>query len=107
MYKMDNPVYAPDGGFQGDVAFVPIKEIPKGAKKVKSRILALGEATGHHHVLTEECQAYELAEQLFFKAGVGAKLMHQEHDVEIIAPGTYRVIRQVEYDGEEERRVMD
>ena len=106
MYKTDNEVNAKTGAFQGDVGFVPAK-IPKGAKKVKSRILALGEATGHHHVLTEEAQVYELAEELFFKAGVGAKLLHQEHDAITIAPGTYRVIRQVEYDGEEERRVMD
>jgi hypothetical protein len=79
MYKTDVEVKATTGAFQGDVGFVPAK-LPKGAKKVKSRILALGEATGHHHVLTEEAQVYELAEQLFFEAGVGAKLLHQEHD---------------------------
>ena len=108
-YKTDKLVPAVTGGFQGDVGFVPAS-IPKEAKKVKSRILALGEATGHHHVLTEECQVYEMAEGLFFRIPEGvetAQLLHQEHDAIVIAPGEYRVVEQVEYDGEEERRVMD
>ena len=110
MYKTDKIVDALYGAFQGDVAFVPTK-IPKEAKKIKNRILALGEATGHHHVLTEGCDVYELADQLFFKVlTADEKLLHQEHDGVRVVPEIheeYRVIRQVEYNGEEERRVMD
>lgn len=76
-------------------------------------ILALGEATGHHHSFSPgaatlyapeenavECTHVEIAEAM-------ALLEHQEHDSIALAPGCYEVIRQREYAPEAIRRVAD
>ena len=61
-----------------------MKHIPKDAKKIPMRPLALGEATGHHHSLVcDEADAVEMYEkdgQIFVRiAGEGASVQHQEH----------------------------
>ena len=93
-----SPIYR-----QGDVLVVEVADIPKG-KKVKARngrlILAFGEVTGHHHsvaVADVEMVKVENSEDVFLKIMRATPLEHQEHGSIILAPGSYRVIRQREY----------
>ena len=103
------------GAFQGDVVIHKIagNKIPADAEPTKNRIVAYGEATGHHHMIEGECDVYE---NLFgFAVKVAepntATLVHigGEHETIEMTPGTYWIPKeaQVEYDGAEERRVLD
>ena len=98
---------------QGDVLLVPVDEVPAG-KSVKREgsklILARGEATGHHHAVMERnAELIESAEAVYLKImEAPAHLTHQEHATITVAPGTYRVVRQREYQPKElPRRVVD
>lgn len=103
--------------FQGDIGLVRVAKIPQNATKstlANSRVLAYGEATGHHHVLhgpsvtrwevqegNELVSYVEIAEAL-------AELTHQEHATITLEPGIYRVTRQYEYvPGTVPNRVLD
>jgi hypothetical protein len=99
---------------QGDVLLVRVPEVPTG-KAVQPEngrlILARGEATGHHHsvaVLDENAELIEAAEGVFLRIMAASTLEHQEHAAIALAPGTYKVTRQVEYEpGELPRQVAD
>jgi hypothetical protein len=85
-------------------------QIPKEAKKIALRPLALGEKTGHHHSLYMEPGgiALEDAAELFeitTEDGVkhylrisaeGVSLQHQEHKAHAVPPGEYEVVIQTE-----------
>ncbi len=112
MYNESNSKKANEiGGVQGDVPFLKISALPEGARPRKSRIVALGEATGHHHVI-EKAKMYEDGfGNLFALVDKPTRLLHHEHAPIILEPGVYQFgekgVYQVEYDGEEERRVID
>lgn len=99
---------------QGDVFFCPVKEVPKDAEQrtgPRRGILALGEATGHHHsvVELEAAEVYDLGEQMFLHVGAeGVSIAHQEHGELQLAEGLYEVRIQTE-EGPDEvlRRVAD
>lgn len=77
--------------------------IPKNAKRIPLRPLALGEKTGHHHSLVMECgDVNEAAEMWEVELETGNKhylritaegvsLQHQEHKSQPIAPGDYAI----------------
>lgn len=104
---------------QGDVLIIPIDKIPAGMRTDTPAkvVLAYGEVTGHHHRF--ECGKV----QAFYKEGdditisgggnlrgtatavefisvpkTGASLVHEEHDTVNLTPGSYRIVRQREYD---------
>ena len=102
---------------QGDVLLVRVKAIPKGAvlqpQKGPKLILALGEATGHHHRF--EFLARDYNAKLYVADG-GARyidvakpshLLHEEHSVARIPAGIYLIPTQVEYTPKELIRVAD
>lgn len=113
---------------QGDVA-LQTASLPAGAKKIPPRPLALGEVSGHAHVVvpaappTEtEIQGFDLfeinGETYVVTGGDGARLEHMkletgaqaDHLPITLAPNTcYRVILQNEYNPESEafERVLD
>ena len=97
---------------QGDVALVRVDRIPSGCKAVLKElgrtILAHGEMTGHHHSFDggEAVALLELGGERFLNVDKPADLTHQEHDTIPVVPGTYRVIRQREYDDAEEWRYV-
>ena len=105
------------GAVQGDVPIRKIESIPSGAKKTKRCIVAYGEATGHHHTLVGECELYETQVEMFpgivfvVPKNSQVELTHPEHDTIVFAEGVWFVpdpgYQQVEYDGENERRVLD
>ena len=85
--------------------------IPKNAKKIELRPLALGEKTGHHHSLymepgssvslEEAAEMYEVevetGKQVFLRVNAaGVSLQHQEHKAHAIPPGEYEVTIQTE-----------
>ena len=90
---------------QGDVLLVPVERIPEDASVVElsSRIvLAEGEVTGHAHaVLGERVELVETDDGTLYVEVVGeepAKLVHEEHDTLLLAPGSFEVRRQREYE---------
>lgn len=104
------------GGFQGDVAIIAVKGFPKDAKPTESRTLAYGESTGHHHIVRGDVDMRETAEAFYFRVAEDAEdtpaIVHigDEHESIEITPGTVWCVpklSQVEYDGSEERRVLD
>ena len=118
---------------QGDVLLVPVKDVPAGCKPVERvgarAILAEGEATGHHHAISDaevDLVIDDLERRFLTIGSQGATLMHEEHceactkaGVDIhtpsglphtgstVAPGKYEVLIQVEYAPGELRRVAD
>ena len=83
--------------------------IPKGAKRIQLRPLALGEKTGHHHSLCtldempveDKCEMYEVESETGVKTYLrvtaeGVALTHQEHKTQPVAPGEYEITIQQE-----------
>ncbi|HLF18788.1 MAG TPA: hypothetical protein VI749_07850 [Candidatus Omnitrophota bacterium] len=93
---------------QGDLLIIRVERIPSGARPQNTRILAEGEATGHLHELAGG-EVYEKQGTLFFKIGHGmeVELTHPEHQTLVFTPGTYKVVRQREYEPEGWRYVSD
>jgi len=94
---------------QGDVL---ILEIPASAairgKVTADRILVYGEATGHAHRIDSDVPVIMDSPQgKTISSVVPFRLVHDEHDTIEIPEGTYRVIRQREYDETEIRYVTD
>ena len=108
---------------QGDVCLVRVREIPKDAieqpQKGKKLILALGEATGHHHRFEFLNTDHNVR---MFKTGSGERYLgvlkahpldHEEHknwvgtDHHNVPAGKYLLPQQVEYTPAELRRVAD
>lgn len=102
---------------QGDVLLFPASASvkPKGkklARKNRLVILALGEATGHHHSIAESgVSLYETevdGDQLLVVEADGVVLRHQEHKEIVVPRGRYIRRIQREYVAKEiERKVVD
>lgn len=96
---------------QGDVLLVPISSIPNNKKKTKKCVLALGEATGHHHSILDGAIGYaddevSTAEYIAVEKAL-AKLEHQEHATIDLPRGNYKVIIQSEYTPQAIKKVVD
>lgn len=100
---------------QGDVLLVQMNAIPKEAAVVKANekklIIALGEATGHHHRFEDTSHNVKM-----FQTGAGvryldvsapADLLHEEHSTAKVPAGFWLIPVQVEYTPKEVRRVAD
>jgi len=99
---------------QGDVLIERVEEIPRGIKRQKHKgkiVLALGEATGHHHCLETEAYAADWWKtdggDQFVETRASAVITHQEHAPIPLPAGRYRVRRQREYSPEAIRNVAD
>lgn len=123
----------PDEYRQGDVLLLKVDEILSGAKPKKSNVIVEGEATGYAHrllngTILEQKNTGSLVDQLiekklvpesledklrndsslmWIKATRDARLIHEEHGTIEIEIGFYIVIRQREYDEEQDRLVVD
>ena len=98
----------------GDVSFHPItKKEGKLIKHDGSFILALGEATGHHHKIAvmdvADMEIRETAAGFILVLKSEGTLTHQEHGTLKIGAGTYRIGKEREYDwfSMATRRVID
>ena len=94
---------------QGDVLIETVAEIPAGATRRASSILAYGEATGHAHRIEapERAEVFELNGQLYLKVTDPTRLLHDEHLPIDLPPGWYRVWQQREYTPQEIRTIRD
>lgn len=101
---------------QGDIPFFPFNGEIKGqqTKHNGSVVLALGEKTGHKHVITVEnpsdMQAWKrLGGGWIITLKAMATLTHNQHGALTIAPGTYRIGQEREHDyfAEVTRQVID
>ena len=94
---------------QGDVIVVKVSEV-KG-KKLNHLTLAKGEATGHHHTITEgDAELYEHEGTMFLRVNSEkATLTHQEHSAVVIPRGDYKIniVREYDHFSEEARKVQD
>ena len=92
--------------YQGDIGLLGRVKLPKDAKPIKPRPLAIGEQTGHNHEILGPHTMYEVADgTVWVVAEPGAQLAHPDHGVVTetgIAPveieGVYEVRRQTETD---------
>jgi hypothetical protein len=101
---------------QGDIPFYPFTGTPTGTKVTHtgSVVLALGEHTGHKHVLKtlnpNDLEAWKQLEGGWvITLKTEGTLVHEQHGAITIAPGTYRVGQEREYDWFQEvtRQVID
>jgi len=96
----------------GDVALIRIPD-PADARRVdnegKRLVLAEGEVTGHAHVLEGDIKFDTEREPHFITVRGKAVLTHQEHATVEVPEGTWMIVRQREYWGEQQgiRQVMD
>lgn len=92
----------------GEVLLVPVIELPKTAKlvkTVKSHIVAHSE-TGHHHVLelpTKVLRVYEVDNESYLDVGDVGQLLHEKtgvdaHKTHVVAPGKYKVVIKQAFD---------
>jgi hypothetical protein len=102
---------------QGDVALVSVRAIPKDAveQKIEGRklILALGDATGHHHrfEFLDQTQSIRLyvahGGARYLDVGAPSDLLHEEHSTARVPAGKWLLPVQVEYTPAALRRVAD
>jgi len=106
----------------GDVLLKPIARIPKGDRKEIPRehgrpVLALGEATGHRHVIVGECEAVTVADRAFLRMIERGQIVHYadpahsavstDHDTLAVPAGAYEIIQPRQYLYGEQVRVQD
>jgi hypothetical protein len=110
-YNKKNAKKAENYLIQGDVCGMKIVELPSNVKPIKSGVIALGEATGHNHVVEHAKMFSDDLGNLFALVEKPTMLMHQEHAPWILDEGVWQFgkdgFMQVEYDGSEERAVRD
>ncbi len=96
---------------QGDVLLVSTDDIPTSAIKMSHKIVAEGEATGHHHqFLDDGVMLYEEKGDLYIEVFLDSStLTHEEHHAIVVPKGIYKVVKQREYDPLNDiiRRVID
>lgn len=85
----------------GDVSLTKTN-LPKGAKKVYSGneyVAAEGEVTGHaHRIQAPALTVWEFGGEQFVVVQDDAQITHEEHGTKPLAPGTYKIGIQEEYD---------
>lgn len=102
----------------GDLIFTPLEKLPAGLKKMKvdnkKFVLALGEVTGHMHVMTEEkeddMRIYQDAQGRYvLEINKPTVLSHEEHNALTFKPGIYLMNNEREHDYFEQasRQVLD
>ena len=88
---------------QGDV-FIKVLEKAEGDfQSVKSYVVAYGEVTNHRHLLTplekSDVKVFVDGVKLIVDiSGLGAKLVHEEHETITFNPGLYEFTIQRQYD---------
>ena len=93
----------------GDVVLHPVDNI-KG-KKVNDKnsyVLALGEATGHHHTIMSEQLLITKHKGRTFISGLDAELVHQQHKpLHLNAKYVQVQEREIDHFAQIERKVID
>jgi hypothetical protein len=100
--------------WQGDLLFISVDRVPRGARKSPDNVIALGEATNHAHILDGgQTAIYTINEHfwnpraipdIYVEVKKATILRHinivtreqADHEPVDLPPGIYKVIRQVE-----------
>jgi hypothetical protein len=99
---------------QGDVLLIRVDSVPpeatSRARDERGRlVLVRGEATGHAHAIDStlaelfEDRNGSLYLRVEARDAEPVRLVHEEHAAITLPPGSYRVVRQVEYRPQERR----
>lgn len=106
----------------GDVDGRRIDKLPEKVRKLPTKTVMYGEATGHHHTFSGQVVVYEPTEPTFIHIGNDksqvlkyvhvkeqATITHQEHPARDIMPGIYAITKEREFDPLEQqiRPTMD
>lgn len=67
-------------GHQGDVQFRSISNLPKGAVKIAHKPLALGEHSGHMHVMTGDVELFEFEGRIYAAVGNDGAMLQHVHE---------------------------
>jgi hypothetical protein len=98
---------------QGDILLVKVNNVAlESAMRLEAEdgklILAVGEATGHHHyVSSSDASMFAYSEEVYLQVTKPTQLKHQEHEAIALDIGIYKKIQQVEYTPERIRNVID
>jgi hypothetical protein len=99
---------------QGDVMLIPLEALPQGAVAREDQTLALGEATGHSHVVVAGEVLVGEDGTLFVRASGATRLRHQDQSGAIaehlpldLEPGVYEVRIEEDYSPAGLTRVED
>lgn len=95
---------------QGDILFKLVDSLPKGAKKLKHKTVALGEFTGHSHRFEDNTtELFMLENTMYANVPVTTEIIHEEHKPLVIEKGVYEIGNEREYDYAEEsmKKVVD
>ena len=108
---------------QGDVLIKQISKLPDDAKPLPTKVLQLGEATGHKHqfdgnaavsvyvdpAFAGQDMSITPDEGKFLVVEAPAELYHEEHNPITIPPGVYQIdiVRTFDYETMEMSRVVD
>lgn len=98
----------------GDVLLQQVEELPQSCTRIDRKefglVIAEGEATGHHHVITDkDATLWELKDDLYLEVEFPVTITHDEHKPLTIPEGVYHVgqVKEYDYFQEMERRVID
>lgn len=100
---------------QGDITFAPYEGKIDGKKEKHSGsyIVGYGEATGHNHTVTverpQDMEIVKVSDGFILRLKSEGTVTHQEHKPIKLAPGSYRIGHEREYDhfAHVKRQVVD
>ncbi len=92
---------------QGDILLISVPHLPTGCRKTRSKIILLGELTGHSHRITKGTVYHYGSDQIYVQIDAPASIIHDEHAPIELPVGLYRVVHQREYIRNQPREVMD
>lgn len=67
-------------GHQGDVQFKTIGTLPEGAKLINQKPIALGEHSGHEHIVTGDVQLFEFNGVTYAAVGSDGAMLQHVHE---------------------------
>lgn len=67
-------------GHQGDVMFKSLSSLPSNAIKIPNKPIALGEHSGHQHVLTGDVELFEFEGRLYAVVGSDGAMLQHVHE---------------------------
>lgn len=67
-------------GHQGDVQFKSIKTMPAGARRIAHKPIALGEHSGHEHIVTGDVELFEFEGKLIAVVGSDGAMLQHVHE---------------------------
>jgi hypothetical protein len=81
-------------GHQGDVIFKTIASLPKEAVKINHKPIALGEHSGHEHIITGDFELFELNGVVYAAIGSDGAMLQHVHESRF--NGDYKTKRVIE-----------